>query len=234
MKPLMKNNFFDHISSKIDMGEMVAPVLFLWDNLEILHHELKNNIFELFASYNIPKTSLFTLEDSEEAIKIAPLRTFLAQSNMKSSFAFQIFLIENISRSTLESFNAALKFLEEPWMGNIVFLTAKNESGIPETILSRLQVHHISSAVNTQKNEFFYQLIDEYYHKKNLNLIKYFFADKKIEKKDYLDFFSTFIVYIQYHQVWLELIDSLAESMELIEKNNALPKYEVDKLFLKI
>jgi DNA polymerase III gamma/tau subunit len=57
---------------------------------------------------------LHIFPDNNEKIKIQELRNFIAHSYIKSSYRFQVFLIENISRATLESFNASLKFLEEP------------------------------------------------------------------------------------------------------------------------
>jgi DNA polymerase III gamma/tau subunit len=52
--------------------------------------------------------------DSNEKIKINELREFILKSTIKPPFQFQIFLIEDISRMTLESSHACLKFLEEP------------------------------------------------------------------------------------------------------------------------
>ena len=158
----------------------------------------------------------------------------MASSYMKSGYQFQVFLIENISRATLETFHASLKFLEEPGEWNIVFLTSTSESGIPETVLSRLQTINIFCSSPKEKNEFFYLLIDDYIHKKNLNLYKYFFQDKKIEKQEYIDFLQTFLLYIKEKLVYTYLAEQISGSILLIEKNNVLPKYEIDKLILKL
>lgn len=64
--------------------------------------------------------------------------------------------------------------------------------------------------------------------------MKYFFQDKKIEKQEYIDFLQTFLLYIKENLVYTDLIEQISESILLIEKNNVLPKYEIDKLLLKI
>jgi len=71
-------------------------------------------IEELFVYYKVDKNFFYKLVDNNEKIKIAQVRNFISKSNIKSSFKFQIFLIENISRMNKESFNACLKFFEEP------------------------------------------------------------------------------------------------------------------------
>lgn len=230
----MNNDIFQKLQQKIDAGGTFQPVLFLWENLELVNVQVKNIIFELFEYYQIDKNNLYVLPDNNEKIKIQAFREFSAKSNMKSSYAFQVFLIENISRATMESFNAALKFLEEPGVWNIVIVTSQSESSIPETVLSRLQIMNLFSSVQNKKNEFFYKLIDEYISAKNVSLLKYFFQDKKIEKQDYLDFLETFFLYIKEEMVYVELLDQISESIMLIQKNNVLPKYEIDKLFLKM
>lgn len=230
----MNNDIFQKLKQKIDTGWIFQPVLFLWENSELLTTQVKNIIFELFEHYQIDKNNLFIFPDNNEKIKIHELRNFIAQSYIKSNYQFQVFFIENISRATSESFNASLKFLEEPWEGNIVFLTSHSQSGIPETVLSRLQIIDIFHSSKKEKNEFFFLLIDEYIQKKNVNMLKYFFQDKKIEKQEYIDFLQTFLFYIKENLVYTELLDQISQSILLIEKNNVLPKYEIDKLLLKI
>jgi hypothetical protein len=45
---------------------------------------------------------------------------------------------------TLQASNSLLKFFEEPGKQNIIFLSAKSESGILDTILSRVQTVNFS------------------------------------------------------------------------------------------
>lgn len=234
MKNQMYNNIFEIIKNKIDSENIFQPILFLWENLEVLNNEIQNLVYKLFEYYEIDKNNLYKLVDNNEKIKISELRDFISKSNIKSSFKFQVFLIENISRATLESANASLKFLEEPWLGNIIFLTNASESWILETILSRVQIMDVFTNLTNKKNEFYFNLIDEYINKKNTNLIKYFFADKKLEKSEYIDFLNTFLLYIKQNLVFVDLADQVVESLNLIQKNNVLPKYEIDKLLLKI
>jgi len=54
------------------------------------------------------------LNDDEEKIKIEKIKQFLTIGYQKSSFTFQIFIIQDIERMTRESANSCLKFFEEP------------------------------------------------------------------------------------------------------------------------
>jgi DNA polymerase III gamma/tau subunit len=71
-------------------------------------------IEKLFARFEVDRHHIHILKDDGESLKIETIRKFIQQSNLKSSDLFQIFVIENISRLTLQSANASLKFLEEP------------------------------------------------------------------------------------------------------------------------
>lgn len=104
---------------------------------------------QLLQQFQIDKNSLFVLEDTGESIKIEEIRKFLSSANEKPRFLFQVFIIENISRLTLQSANACLKFLEEPGFGNIIFLTNQSEAEVLDTILSRVQT--IRSEKNLKK-----------------------------------------------------------------------------------
>jgi DNA polymerase III delta prime subunit len=79
---------------------------------------------------------------------------------------------------TTQSQNACLKFFEEPGAGNIVILTNQNESGILETLLSRLQVIRENSFSLHKKNEFYLSMIESHIAKKNDELIIFFFSGK--------------------------------------------------------
>ena len=130
----MKDSFLENIKTKINKGEEISPFLFLSDNLEILDAEVNTLASELLGSYGIWKEHLFCLKDNSESIKIKNMKVFLEKSHQKSSFKFQIFFIENISRMTLKAANASLKFLEEPWIWNIVFLTIEFIPSAPKRI----------------------------------------------------------------------------------------------------
>ena len=230
----MNNEIYEKIKWKIIAGWIFQPILFLWWNDEMLNKEINDICLKLFSDFEVDKNSFYKLENNDEKIKISQVREFISKSSVKSSFKFQIFLIENISRMNTEWFNASLKFLEEPGVWNIVFLTNKSESWVLDTILSRVVIINLDINTKSQKNEFFDKMINDYTNKKNLNLISYFFNDKKIEKQDYIDFLETFLLYIKTHLIYTELISQIEESLNLILKNNVLPKYEIDKIIAKI
>lgn len=124
----MRVKLIDSIKRQIEKGGEISPFLFLSTNMEILDAEVGSIALALLDDYDISHTQLFSLRDDGESIKIKDMKIFLEKAHRKSSFRFQIFFIENISRMTLKSANAALKFLEEPGEGNIVFLTNNSEA----------------------------------------------------------------------------------------------------------
>lgn len=220
----MKNRF----------GRNIPTDFILWENTQLLNTTIHTLIEEIFEYYTVDKNYFYTLHDDGEKIKITQMRDFISQWNIKSSFLFQVFFIENIGRATVQSLQSCLKFFEEPWVWNIIIMTNTSESGILETILSRVQIIQFFSHNNFITNDFFFDLIDDYIYKKNVNLLQYFFHDKKITKQDYIDFLHTFIFYIKTNFVLIHLLDQIEESLHLIQKNNVLPKYEIDRLLLKL
>lgn len=224
----------DFIKNKIDGSSHIQPILFLWNNKDKINLELSNIISSLFSYYQVDKNNIFKIEDDWDAIKIETLRSFISKSTMKSSFKFQIFLIENISRFTQQSANACLKFLEEPWSWNVIFLTNYSESWVIDTILSRVFTVNVFWSEAVKKNDFYYKMIDDFLNKRNVDLISYFFDDKKLEKSNYMSFFYTFLHYIKENLVFIDLLEQIENNINLIEKNNVSPKYLFDSLIIKI
>jgi hypothetical protein len=103
-----------------------------------------------------------------------------------------------------------------------------------DTVLSRVQIVSLFSSKASTYNDFFLNLIDSYAKTKNTDLLKYFFNDKDISKDEYINFLNTFLYYIKTNLVYTDLVDSIEESLNLIQKNNVLAKYEIDKIILKM
>lgn len=230
----MNQDIFLHIESSIHKKGESSPFLFLSQNLEILHSEIEWFIRELLLKNNIDMQSLFHLQDTGEALKIAEIKTFLAQWDIRPRFAFQVFFIENISRMTTQAQNACLKFFEEPGEWNIIFLTSQSESGILETILSRVQIQNLSQVSPTRKTEatgFYFSMIDSHVSKSSDELVRYFFSGK-YEREEYVDFLKTLIAYIAQKWVYIHLLDELHEDIWGVLKNNLQGKYIVDKYIM--
>ena len=228
-----KEEILSMIKQKIENNTNFQPILFLWEN-KLLEPTLEYIISNLFSYFEVDKNSIYKLLDDWNSLKISNVREFVLKWNVKSSYRFQIFVIENIQRLTLESSNSLLKFLEEPWVWNIIFLTSNSSSMILDTILSRVLSIDLRGNKVFEKNEFYLNLIDDYINKKNANLLKYFFDDKKLEKSDYITFFENFIYYIKTNFVYIDLLEDIEQSINLINKNNVLPKYEIDKILIKL
>jgi len=221
------------IIEKIQKGEELSPFLFIWQNTELLNLKVEEIIFELFDFFDVPKINLIKLEDNWENIKIQEIKEFIKKWDLWTPYKFQIFFIENVSRMTLQSSNSCLKFFEEPWAQNIIFLTNIWENWILETILSRVQTINLWFNKKVEKNDFYFNLLDNYLEKKTSEIFSYFFRNK-LEKFEYIEFLKNLIIYAKTNFVFLDLLEEIDEDINLIEKNNVNPKGIIDKYLLKI
>lgn len=223
-----------NLSDKINKKTFVQPILYIWQNDISLKLEIEKITWSLCENFEVPSHYIYTLKDDWESIKIDQIKAFLNPANIRPSYAFQIFIIENISRLTLQSANACLKFLEEPWVWNIVFLTNIWESNILETILSRVVQVNVSGTASTKNTDFYTDLIKNFMMYKDTALLNYFFASKNLEKNDYIDFLQAFLKFCIWNTAYLYLLEEINSSLNNITNNNALAKYEIDKILLKI
>lgn len=226
-------NNFEIFKTQIERGGEISPFLFLSQNIEVLHGDLHNCVIWLLQEYDIDEQSLFHISDSIEAIKIDEIKKFLSAWEIKPRFKFQVFLIENISRMTPQAQNSCLKFFEEPWEGNIIILTNTSESGILETILSRVQIITFHKSGIFQQSDFYYDMISSYNKQQSDEIIRYMFW-AKLEKQDYVEFLKTLIEYISRNNLYTWLLDEIHEDINGILKNNLQWKYIVDKYVMKL
>lgn len=221
------------LNDKINKETHIAPCLFFGKNKQLLSTQVQNIASALCESFWVPKTYIFTLIDSWEKIKISEIKSFLELSNSNPGYKFQIFIIENISRLTVQAANSCLKKFEEPWIKNLFFLTNTSESGVLDTILSRTQVFDLSGQSFSKKNEFFYSMIKNYVEKNNSEIFSYFFRNK-VEKEDNIIFLENLILYAKENFCFIDLLEEINEDITAITNNNVSSKYIVDKYLLKI
>lgn len=228
---MKKEELTNFIKNKIEKNSIFQPMLVCWNllSIDILVWEI---LIEIMDFYWVDKNNLFVLKDNNESLKISDVKFFISKSNIKSNYKFQIFLIENVQRLTLESSNSLLKFLEEPWLWNIVILTSKSESMILDTILSRVVQIDINWEENINNSIFFKDMISSFFEKNDISIYWYFFDDKKIEKGDYLNFLETLFIYLKDNSLRIDLLEEIEKSINCIIKNNSIPKYEIDKILL--
>ena len=229
MLQTIKNQIVKHLDEK----EEISPFLVVWLNTELLHEKLEIFIQSLFQEYSVDKNSIFKIQDAWWTIKIEEVKKLTSQANKKSGYLFQVFIIENISRLTLKAWNALLKFLEEPWNWNIIFLTNMWENNIIDTILSRVQVVQITQEKKRNIDEEYYSLID-YFAKWSPKPLTAYIFKQKLEKDDYIRFLETLLTYGNQNFVFLEFLNIIEDSINMILHNNVLPKYLVDKIILSI
>lgn len=231
------DNIISNIIWKINKGEWVSPFLFTGKNIELVNIKTYEIAKELLKNYEIPNAYLYVFKDDNESIKIKEIKNFIEFSNSKPSYKFQIFLIENISRITTQAANSLLKFFEEPWIQNIIFITNSWENNVLDTILSRVQIINLNIAWIKKENPFFQSLIKNYLNNESDELISYFFKSKleKDElKKENIEFLENLIIYAKNNIVLIKHLEELNEDINWIKQNNLNAKYIVDKWILKI
>ncbi len=229
------NNIKENILKKIDKGEEISPFLFISQNLELLNNEVFLLANEILNEKWISKYNIFRLEDDLESIKIEAVKNFFSKLNTKNPYWLQIFIIENISRLTLQASNSILKLLEEPWKNNLIFLTNNSESWVLETILSRVLIYKINFWNLNLESSFFSDLLEKFLSWDKTPLISYFYKNK-LEKKEYIDFLLTIVNFIKNFKLNLEekYLEELLNDIEAIQNNNVLARYIVDKWIITL
>jgi hypothetical protein len=229
----MDNKILQSITDNINKEEWISPCLFLWQNLELVNSQTIAFAQELLQKYNIPLTYIYHLEDSGEKIKIVEIKNFVQPGNSFPGYKFQIFIIENISRFTLQAANSCLKFFEEPEKHNIIFLTNTSESWILDTILSRVQIFQLGWTLLQQENPFFQSLISDIANKKPEQALNYFYKTKA-EKEEYIEFLKNIILYSKKNFIFIDKISEIESDIQSIVQNNVNAKYVVDKYLLTL
>lgn len=229
----MWNRSFQKISEAVMQKGEVSPFLFLSENLELLHANILAYLEGLRIEQGVDAQSIFHLSDSGESLKIAELKQFIAHGDVRPRFAFQVFVIENISRMTHQAQNACLKFFEEPWEGNIIILTDTSESWVLETILSRVQIIRTADVKQSENLEFYTSMIRSHTQQTSDELVRYFFSGK-YEKEEYMKFLYALIEYIQQTGTYIHLLDEIHEDISWILKNNLQGRYIVDKYIMNL
>ncbi|MDP2090063.1 MAG: hypothetical protein Q8K30_00570 [Candidatus Gracilibacteria bacterium] len=230
---MINNNLKQDIIKQINKGERISPFLFLGKNSELLNSQVRNLGIEILKDFEIPSNYLYISEDDGKNIKIKDIKEFVEFSNSKSPYKFQIFLIENISRFTIQAGNSMLKFFEEPDASSIIFLTNTSESGILDTILSRVQTIDLGGQSIIKKDNFVYSMIEKYILNKNTEIISYYYRNK-LEKQDYIIFLENLIIYSKENLVLINFLNEIDEDINTIKQNNVNAKYIVDKWLLRI
>ncbi len=222
------NSNFDNIRQQINTWGEISPFLFIAHNSELMSHEILAFIKELIVENNMDEQSLFHIPDTWESLKIEEMKRLMSAWDVRPRFAFQIFFIENISRMTLQTQNACLKFFEEPWIWNIIFLSNASESWIIETILSRVQKKELRYAASIEENPFYRSLFTSHIQGNSLECITYFFS-AKLEKIEYASALKTLLLLLI--ELWEDnsIISRLEHDINGVLYNNLQGKYIIDK-----
>lgn len=230
---MVDNKISNTLIQQINKEEWISPCLFLGENMEIINAEVFQLAQKILQEKNIPLSYLYKLDDNWEKIKIAEIKSFTQASHSLPGYAIQIFLIENISRFTIQSWNSCLKFFEEPGKHNIIFLTNNSESWVLDTILSRVQTFQLWWIVNKTENPYFQSIIQEISQWNNTQALNYFYK-AKIEKEEYIEFLTNIIYFAKKHFVFIDKLSEIESDIQGIKQNNVNAKYIIDKYLLTL
>lgn len=187
----------------------------------------------LLQDAQIDSQSFFVLPDDGQSLKINQVKDFFSKSFEKPRFAFQIFCIENFGRITREAANSCLKVLEEPGRGNIIFLTNKSESGILDTILSRVQSVRLENVSQADFSQEYYDMVENYLEHRDMKLVSYFFSEK-LERKQYGLFLQTLIYYAHKNALYWDFLAGIEDDINGLMQGSFSGKYVVDKYILQL
>ena len=135
---------------------------------------------------------------------------------------------------TRESANACLKVFEEPWKGNLIFLTSRSESGILDTILSRVSTIFFEREGYSLAPWEYFVFIKHFVEKGDTELLRYLYGKKSIEKEDAITFLLDILFYLKESGYDFTKFSRLEEDLNGLKKNNLLPKYIIDKYIIKL
>lgn len=224
-------DIFSSLRNAIEKGQTLAPFLFVWSHQELVNTKIRELSSGLLSEYNIDENSFFVLSDDNQAIKIQEMREFISKSNEKPRFAFQVFFIENIGRMTTQSANAALKFFEEPGVGNIIFLSNTSEAWVLPTVLSRVQTIRVDGGSSDNYDGQYDDMVQQYFSGWDIGLISFLYSFKW-ETEDYKNILKSIIAYIQKTGTHALLLEEIEKDIQGLHSNNLSGKYVVDKYLL--
>lgn len=230
----MKNNLIiQKIQDAIEKGEQISPFLFLGMNLNAINQELQWLISGLKELYNFPDSYVHRLENDEQSIKIAHTRELFQKVHMSLDYKIQIFVVENISRLWTGASNSLLKVLEEPWAGNVIFLTNNSQSAILDTLLSRVQIMQIEAIKKEQFTEYVEWLILNYVNGANTEILWYYFS-KQFEKEDVVLFLYALIELNKKTWRFSSFLGDINRDLNGIQNNNFNAKFIIDSYLIKL
>lgn len=223
----------DQIKWAVKKGDQISPFLFICKSASENYFAIQQIITELQEAFDLPSSYISSLDDDEKAIKVSQVRLFIEKSFIKPDYGIQIFVIHDISRLTSASGNALLKFFEEPWIWNIIFLSNASQSAVLDTILSRVQTIVVPVDRPDWVSEEIFSLIEKYVVSGNTEIVSYYYL-KNSEKKDALDFLYALLIYIKKTWNFSELIEKIDQDITGISQNNFLPKYVIDSYIIRL
>lgn len=135
------------IQEKLQQGVSPSPFLFVGNEVIALKQEIATITDELRKIYQLPHTVCFEFAPNAENIKLEEIKSFLAPLQLSHPYPLQIFIIHSIGNFTLQAANSCLKVFEELPLKTVLFLSNPTESGIIDTILSRVQIVYTHNGV---------------------------------------------------------------------------------------
>ena len=221
---------FEKVQTQLKMGSNITPIFFLYnDEVDIFYNKFQKELDVMCSKFWVDMYDVHILSRNDiYSHKIDSVKSFILKSSESPRNKFQVFVFEDFWRLTIQSQNACLKFLEEPWKTNIIFITGSSLSHILETILSRVHIQIVGTYTPYVENIFFSDLIHQAISGNKEQLIRHFFS-QKIEKDEFLDFLKTLLYVIVNTRTYIHIYQDLYDDIQGIEKNNFIARNIADK-----
>ena len=84
------------------------------------------------------------------------------------------------------------------------------------------------------KNDFFYNLLNDWLKENKINNLIWYFYNNKLEKEEYIDFLKTLIIYCKENFILINYIEEIFNDLNSVYSNNVIAKNICDKWILKI
>ncbi|MDD5197477.1 MAG: hypothetical protein PHN60_01315 [Candidatus Gracilibacteria bacterium] len=172
---------------KFESGHSIPPVVLSNEDVTIVVNTLKKTHFiDLYEMRKEYVEGVFFFENETGIIKIDRTREIIEQSSKKSSFGYDIFIIEGIDTLTLAAANSLLKLFEEVPSNILILLTSDGgRESMIETLASRVifissNIHHSILDAGIREK------IDTYFDAGDSAPFLSFLVKEKLEKAEYL------------------------------------------------
>ncbi len=214
--------------------EKIQPLLLneemLVESINYLNNTSINSLEDL---RHVLVPNIYLYETEEKSFKIETTRQIIEKANIKSSFEFNIFIIREIDKLTLQASNSLLKLLEDVPDWVIFLLTTFAKENLLETIRSRI-IEFWFNELNFDIWDNIKDMIWWLFEKDKMPFVKYL-LNEKIENHTYIWIMEYMLEIIKRKDISNpNLSKMIIEWISNTYSTNSNPKYILDRIVMDI